>query len=688
MAYEDDINRARRKSRNYDKQEIVDVEKYRRDVREKYEKEFRNKEKKNQLDLIDQEYKRKKLLDSANLTYNVKEQEKYLKLLAKQEEIERLKVLTSLHEEEKKQEKELQEQRLAYLKSVVEDENASKEQKEAAQKELNEEFIKKLENTIVNNLVNKLSELNSSISKYAEYQSDVNTRVQGAGLLKRFSSMETMINNAVGITPYLQNQKMMDNLVSMIDQGILYNVEQRAFLQTISDNIATTFDAANGTLLRLVKLQQDDSTASRLGMEAYINQFLNKLFQTTDYLGTSSGGGLADTVSSALIEATSQMTSKQAVEFEYIVQKWLGSLSSVGLSDASVSSIAQAIGYLGSGNIAALSQDIGMQNLIVMSASRAGLDYGQLLTEGLNSSNINELMEAIVQYLQEISYSNNQVIKSSYANIFGVNISDLTAAVNLTSENIKEIAKSQLTYSDSIKELTRQMNLIPTRLSSGEMMENLLANLEYGLASSVAKNPVTQALWSVTNLIQGTTGGINIPTISVMGTSIDLETTAENLMRLGIVGISSLGMVGEALSGLSSTLVPSTMFTKMSAIQSLSNLLSQSPTVGYGLSSTTSGQTTSISAGSGQDIYTSTLESSRREANEQMEIEKTNQQQSVNSILVTDEGEKQNIITTISDNIFSIYDLLNKVATGEALFSVRLSDNIFSDSLSDKASTL
>ena len=42
-----------------------------------------------------------------------------------------------------------------------------------------------------------------------------------------------------------------------------------------------------------------------------------------------------------------------------------------------------------------------------------------------------------------------------------------------------------------------------------------------------------------------------------------------------------------------------------------------------------------------------------------MEIEKTNQQQSVNSILVTDEGEKQNIITTISDNIFSIYDLLN-----------------------------
>nr|DAU00298.1 MAG TPA: hypothetical protein [Bacteriophage sp.] len=41
----------------------------------------------------------------------------------------------------------------------------------------------------------------------------------------------------------------------MVDLGINYNLEERAFLATISDKVATTFDAANGTLLRLIRLQ-------------------------------------------------------------------------------------------------------------------------------------------------------------------------------------------------------------------------------------------------------------------------------------------------------------------------------------------------------------------------------------------------------------------------------------------------
>ena len=166
----------------------------------------------------------------------------------------------------------------------------------------------------------------------------------------------------------------MDNLASMVDQGIVFNVEQRAFLQTISDNIARTFDAANGTLLRLIKIQQADSTAARLGMEAYMTQFLNKLFKNTEYLGSSGGGGLADSVSSALFEATSQLGVQAGFQLEYAVQKWLGSLSSVGISDTAVNNLATAIGYLGSGNIAALTNDTAMQNLLAISAARANLD--------------------------------------------------------------------------------------------------------------------------------------------------------------------------------------------------------------------------------------------------------------------------------------------------------------------------
>lgn len=69
----------------------------------------------------------------------------------------------------------------------------------------------------------------------------------------------------------------MDNVQSLAQQGIVYNIEQRAFLETISDKIAATFDTTNATLLRLVKLQQSDSTASRLGMEAYLTRYFNEM---------------------------------------------------------------------------------------------------------------------------------------------------------------------------------------------------------------------------------------------------------------------------------------------------------------------------------------------------------------------------------------------------------------------------
>ena len=48
------------------------------------------------------------------------------------------------------------------------------------------------------------------------------------------------------------------------------------------------------------------------------------------------------------------MTNEATIQFEYIVQRWLGSLSSVGLSDSAVTNLATAIGHLGSGNIAGL----------------------------------------------------------------------------------------------------------------------------------------------------------------------------------------------------------------------------------------------------------------------------------------------------------------------------------------------
>ena len=45
----------------------------------------------------------------------------------------------------------------------------------------------------------------------------------------------------------------------MVGKGIAFNVEQRAFLDTISEKIATTFEATDASLLKLVRIQQADS---------------------------------------------------------------------------------------------------------------------------------------------------------------------------------------------------------------------------------------------------------------------------------------------------------------------------------------------------------------------------------------------------------------------------------------------
>lgn len=119
-----------------------------------------------------------------------------------------------------------------------------------------------------------------------------------------------------GVSPLIKQSDLADKISSMVGQGIAFNVEQRALMDVMKDKIATTFDAANGTLLRLVKIQQQDTTAGRLGMESALTAFLNNMYETTEYMES-----LAKSVKSSLEEAMSLMSGTDAVEFEYQVQK-------------------------------------------------------------------------------------------------------------------------------------------------------------------------------------------------------------------------------------------------------------------------------------------------------------------------------------------------------------------------------
>lgn len=523
---------------------------------------------------------------------------------------------------------------------VLKDSSKDFKEKLGALKDLAKLSLPGVVSKLANDLPNKLEGI---IDKYIDFQKGVNARLQGSG--RTFSSAEKLLSTAVGVQPFVRTDSMIGKLSDLVDTGIAYNVELRAFLGTVSENIASTFEVTNASLLRIVRLQQEDSTAARLGLEASLTRYFNGMYQNTEYLNSA-----FDAVSENLLEASSTMNKDQAIQFEYQVQKWLGSLYSVGMSDSTVQGIAQALGYLGSGNIEALGGSQ-YQNLLVMAASRAGMNYSDLLINGLNSGSTNVLLASMTEYLKEIAEGTNQVVKSELAQTFGVTMSDLTAAVNLGASEIKNISSKSMNFASSIAELSLQMTLLPTRLNTSLMIDNMWNNLMWGLGSNVAANPLLSAMWKVTNLIQDNTGGINIPMVLGMGTGFDLNTTVENLVKLGIIGVGSLGMIGELASGLSSTLIPASMLYKLDAASALQNLTALG---GRGLATATSGLSTSSTVYAGNANGSDIASSATQGASDQTQAEVDNSKSDKDMTEMTD---------YIQQDVSRIVDMLDYIMT-------------------------
>ena len=561
---------------------------------------------------IDKEYKEKvkqeiELIKKAGIL-QTKEDKKQQKLKLAQEWKDNQKLYKDLRELEKSGKELTPDQ-----KRVME--QAKKDSRAGWKTETIEKFKKGLGLDDLNKTMEKLGNvINQGISTYSQYQRGISARLQGyrGNEGDVFSQVEKNLTKAVGVTPYFKTETMLNNLQALVEQGIASNIEQRAFLQTAKDGIATTFSASDAALLRIIRLQQSDSTAARLGMEAYLTRYLNNLVENTEYLQST-----FDSVESALLEASSQMGASQATEFEYIVQKWLGALTGTGLSEATAQSIAQAVGYLGSGDIGSLSNS-NMQNLLVMSASKAGLNYSDLLTNGLNAYNTNKLLYAMADYMAGMSAGGNNVTKSQLAQTFGVSISDLTAAKQLSS-SFKSIYNNMMSYSGMYGELESQMGKLVQRTAISEMISNVGANAKFSLASSIASNPALSALWQITDMIQGVTNGINIPAVSVMGNMVDLNTTVENLMKLGVVGAGSLSMIGEIINGVGNTFNPAGILGKLNiGAKSETNAITR----GVGLKASSAGLGTSVSTyvgnSSSGDLYESTLNSANDAANKEL----------------------------------------------------------------------
>lgn len=377
------------------------------------------------------------------------------------------------------------------------------------------------------------------------YQSHIDARLQGSD--KSWKKANNLITSNLGLSTLVKTTNVIEQLKTAVDQGISYNVEQRAFLNEISDKIANTFDAFDASLLRLVKLQQADSTAARLGMEAMLTKFLNSTFEDSSYLTN-----LADSVAGAIVDASSQLTNAQAAEFDYIVHKWLGSLSAVGISDDAVNTIAQGINYLATGDVQNLASNTQMTTMFAMAASRANLEYSELLLNGLDADKTNRLLEGMLSYLADIAKgTDNQVVKAAYGDVLNLSLSDFKAIENLSS-SISSITSNTASYASMLSETDSQLNSLKWKVSLSEQLSNIYDNAIYSVATDMVNNPVTWATQKMLNFMDKNQMDINIPFINAMGFGVDLNTSVKGLMRVGMGLAQGFSFMGTLLSGLSS----------------------------------------------------------------------------------------------------------------------------------------
>ena len=323
------------------------------------------------------------------------------------------------------------------------------------------------------------------------------------------------------------------------------------------------------------------------------------------------------------------------------------------MSSDTLTTFAQGINYLGTGNVTSLSSNSSLQNLLVMSANRSGISYSDMLTKGVDADTANALLKGMVLFMQDIAKSENQVVKAQYADLFGMTISDMSAILNVTAEDLKNIAGNMLSYQESVEELTHQSQQVPSRMHLSEMMDNLVSNAKAGIGAEIANSPGLYATWMINDLIEQATGGINIPFISAFGSGVDLNANINQLVKLGIIGLGTLGQIGNIIGGLGSRgglnlsswgyedyTSHGTGFTGISA------------GVSVGASSTQY-----IGNASGDDMYASSLGSAYDSAKDQQEITGQNSEES-DKITPAVVDEIQPDVHKIYESVGAIYDLL------------------------------
>lgn len=389
----------------------------------------------------------------------------------------------------------------------------------------------------VNDGITNIIDTNASV--YAEYMGKIDARIQGSD--NSFNKIFKNIARSLDSSPYVKQSDLIKQVGQLADQGIAYNLEERAYLQELRDRMVTTFDALDASLTRLIRLQQSDMTASQLGAEAGLTKFLNAQFKDTSYLNS-----LYDSVSAAILDASSQFNADQATSYNYAIQKWLGALYSRGMSESAIGMLAQGLNYLTTGNVSALNSNDQLTTLFGLAAARSGMSYSSMLTQGLNAEGVNNLMKSMVELLQDISRNtSNQVTKAAWGDIVNMTLSDFRSATNLNTSDINAIYNQGMNYSLALSEASNQLSYVNNRTYFKDKIDNMISNVLFSWTSDFVANQEGYKNWKLTQtgmqIVQDLAS--EIPLVgSMISNTLGLVKLAQTLINVGLPDLSNLSV--------------------------------------------------------------------------------------------------------------------------------------------------
>lgn len=446
------------------------------------------------------------------------------------------------------EEKGASQEEIASLSAKVGEAEANLNIKQAAsdRAEQNSERLEKILGSIENTLKSSASSIinivDRNITLYSQYMGKVTARLQSidANSGKSFSTVVDKLST-LGSSPYVSQKQLYENIDKLSSEGISYNLEERAFLASLSDKIVNSFDVGNATLTRLIRLYQEDFTQAMLGSEAWLTQLFNSMYEDTSYLKN-----VDDSVMSALTEVMATLDRSDALQFQYDVQKWLGAMYEVGVSSESLLSIANAINALGTGNASGFESS---PSNILMNLAIARSDYSlaDILTQGLTSEAINDILKSVVELLIDIKdNTSNQATLNAYANVMGVSMADIRGFYNLQ-QDITELYNQTMDIETAETEVQNQLNeIIYNRTTLQEKVNNVIDNLGTSIGMEIANDTGKYLAWILGRTLVSI--GSSIPGMVGSGVSIagyaDLLATVAAGMNSAFSSLNESGLIG------------------------------------------------------------------------------------------------------------------------------------------------